>query len=91
MVLVTAGTGVCHSGFNDGTDAIIVLSSSSVGDLDFATAKRARRLIFLPEVGQGNDPGRILRDLPLSAQKSRLPDFKLSDSGFSTPHSPPRG
>lgn len=67
MVLVTTGTCVCHRGFNAGPNAKIVLSSSCVCDLDSATAVRARRLTLLPEVGQGDDPGRILCDLPLLA------------------------
>lgn len=60
MVLVAAGTSVCHGGLNDAPDAKIVLSASGVGDLDLSTAVRARRLALLPDVGQGDDPGRIL-------------------------------
>lgn len=67
MVLVTAGTGICHSGNNNIADAVVVLSSTSVCHLNFATAVGARRLIVLPVVGQSNDLGRVLRKVPVSA------------------------
>lgn len=69
MVRITSDTSVRHSGFNDSPDAKIVQSSSSVSDLNSATAVRARRLPLLPIIGQGNDIGGILSNLLLSAQE----------------------
>ena len=55
IVLTATGTGVIDGSDDDLSNAIVALSSSSVGDLDFATAIGAWGGVVLPEVGEGDD------------------------------------
>lgn len=60
MVLVTTWARIRNCSHYDAIGAIIVLTSSGVGDLNLAATVWAWRLVLLPVVGQGDDLGTIL-------------------------------
>lgn len=60
MVLVTAWARICNCGHDDAVDAIVVLTSSNIGNLNLAATVWARRLVLLPIIGQSDDLGTIL-------------------------------
>ena len=50
MILITARAGVFYRSNNHVTDAVVVLSATSVGDLDLATTVWAWGFVVLPVV-----------------------------------------
>ena len=57
MVLITAGTGVFHSGRDNGALAIIVRAATRVCDLNVTSAVGSRRRVTLPVGAKRNDLG----------------------------------
>ena len=57
MILITARTGVLHSGRNNGALAIILRTATRVCDLNVASAVGSRRRVSLPVGAESDDFG----------------------------------